>query len=82
MRGKLKLAILAAVLVSFGLLPVARADVKLPAIFGDHMVLQRDVPLPVWGWADPDEKVTVTLDDQSKEATADTPANGRSSWTL
>ena len=78
MRGKLKLAILAAVLVSFGLLPVARADVKLPAIFGDHMVLQRDVPLPVWGWADPDEKVTVTLDDQSKEATADSAGK----WSL
>ena len=44
---------------------------KLPAIFGDHMVLQRDMPLPVWGWADPEEKVTVTLGDHSKTATAD-----------
>ena len=39
----------------------ALADVRLPAIFGDHMVLQRDVPIAVWGWADPREKVTVTL---------------------
>ena len=71
MRGKLRLTILAAVLVSSGLLPAARADVKLPAIFGDHMVLERDVPLPVWGWADPDEKVTITLGDRSQTATAD-----------
>ena len=31
----------------------AAADVKLPGVFGDHMVMQRDVALPVWGWADP-----------------------------
>jgi len=37
-----------------------RANVKLPAIFGDHMVLQRDMKVPVWGWADPHESVTVT----------------------
>jgi sialate O-acetylesterase len=43
------------------LVPVARADVKLPAIFGDHMVLQRDQKVPVWGWADADEEVTVTI---------------------
>ncbi|MHB8902943.1 MAG: sialate O-acetylesterase [Thermoguttaceae bacterium] len=50
----------------------ARADVKLPAILGDNMALQRDVQIPVWGWADAGEKVTVTLGDQSKTATADT----------
>jgi len=38
-----------------------RADVKLPAIFGDHMVLQQEAKLPVWGWADPGEKITVTF---------------------
>jgi sialate O-acetylesterase len=40
---------------------IARADVKLPAIFGDHMVLQQDVEAPVWGTAEPGEQVTVTL---------------------
>lgn len=40
--------------------PVA-ADVRLPRVFSDHMVLQRDMPIIVWGWADPGEKVTVTL---------------------
>jgi len=36
----------------------ALADVKLPAIFGDHMVLQRGKPIVVWGWADPGERVS------------------------
>ncbi|MCP5528383.1 MAG: 9-O-acetylesterase [Verrucomicrobiales bacterium] len=44
------------------LLPVlANADVRLPRVFGDHMVLQREKPLTVWGWANPGETVTVTL---------------------
>ena len=33
------------------------ADVKLPKIFGDNMVLQREMPVPVWGWAEKGEKV-------------------------
>ena len=35
------------------------------------MVLQRDRPMHFWGWADPDEKVTLTLDGQSAQSTAD-----------
>lgn len=41
-------------------LPVS-ADVKLPHIIGSHMVLQREMPVPIWGWADPSEQVTVIL---------------------
>ena len=37
------------------------ADVKMPALFGDHMVLQQDMALPIWGTADAGEKVTVTV---------------------
>ena len=48
----------------------ARAEVKLPALFSDHMVLQRDQKDKVWGWADPGEEITVTIKDQSKTATA------------
>lgn len=36
-----------------------RADVRLPHILGSHMVVQREKPIVVWGWADPSEKVTV-----------------------
>ncbi|MBN1341595.1 MAG: sialate O-acetylesterase [Phycisphaerae bacterium] len=45
------------------------ADVRLPHIIGSHMVLQQDKPLPIWGWADPGEKVTVKLGDREKSAT-------------
>ena len=48
----------------------ARADVKLPVIFGDHMVLQRDQKVPVWGTADEGEKVTVEFAGQKVSATA------------
>ena len=37
----------------------ALADVRLPHIIGSNMVLQREMPIPIWGWADPCEKVTV-----------------------
>jgi sialate O-acetylesterase len=38
---------------------VCRADVRLPGIFGDNMVLQRDAQVAVWGWAGPGERVRV-----------------------
>ncbi len=46
-------------------------DLRLPSVFGSHMVLQRDQPVPVWGWADAGEKVTVKVRGQSESATAD-----------
>lgn len=45
--------------------------VKMPAIFGDHMVLQQGVALPVWGTADPGEKISVTIGSVHASATAD-----------
>ncbi len=39
----------------------ARAEVKLPAVFSDNMILQRDQAVPVWGLAGSEEDVTVTL---------------------
>ena len=50
---------------------VANADVRLPKVFGSHMVLQRDQSIPVWGWAEAEEEVTVTLGDKSAKDTAD-----------
>jgi sialate O-acetylesterase len=40
-------------------------------LFQDHMVLQRDKPVKVWGWADAETKVTVQFADQKKTATTD-----------
>mgnify|MGYP002622609191 CR=1 FL=1 len=62
-------------LVLASLTATALADVTLPAVFTDHMVLQRDQPVPVWGWADPNEEVTVSFRDQSKTTTADVNGN-------
>lgn len=48
----------------------AQADVELSKIFGSNMVLQRDMDIPVWGWAQPGEKVTVKIGEHSATATA------------
>ena len=53
----------------------AFADVRLPAVFAEHAVLQRDQPLPVWGWATPGEAVNVALGAQKTDTTAG--ADGR-----
>ena len=51
------------------------ADLWLPSVFSDHMVLQRDLPLPVWGTATPGAEVKASLAGKSATATAD--VNGR-----
>jgi sialate O-acetylesterase len=48
----------------------ARAEVRLPAVFSDHMVLQGNVDVAVWGWAHAGESVTVSIAGQSKTAQA------------
>jgi len=48
------------------------AEVRLPKIFGDNMVLQRNKQIPVWGWASPGEEVTVQFNKQEdKKVKAD-----------
>ena len=57
--------------LALALTPAARAVVKLPNILTDHAVLQRDLPIHIWGWADPGESVTVTFRDQQRSSVAD-----------
>jgi sialate O-acetylesterase len=57
---------------------LSAADLKLPAVFSDHMVLQRDKPVAVWGWADAEEEISVEFAGQKKAAKAD--ASGK--WSL
>lgn len=52
------LSFIASVLLLCCLLP-GKADVKLPVLICEHMVLQRDIPVHIWGWADEGENVTV-----------------------
>lgn len=51
--------------------PIANAQIELPAIFGNHMVLQQKQDNPVWGWAEPGETITVSIHGQSHMAEAD-----------
>lgn len=48
------------------------ADIRLPKIFGDNMVLQRNRPLPIWGWAEPGEQVIVKFLGQIDSTSANT----------
>ncbi|MES1249952.1 MAG: sialate O-acetylesterase [Chitinophaga rupis] len=55
----------------------ASAHVKLPAIFSDHMVLQQKAKVPVWGWADPGEKIMVTTGWSKMVYSAQADASGK-----
>jgi len=57
--------------VTFSAEPTVRPVVRLPAIFADHMVLQRGMKVPVWGWAAAGEKVTVKIGGQEVSTAAD-----------
>jgi hypothetical protein len=71
MKLRLTLCLLAATLTS-------QAEVSLPKLFSSHMVLQRDMPIHVWGSAAPGESVTATFHDLTNTATTD--ATGR--WSV
>ena len=51
------------------------ANVSLPYIFSDNMVLQRNSKIPVWGFASPHEKVSVSFKNQTKSTVADQNGN-------
>ncbi len=65
-------------LCALGSVSSALADVTPSPLFSDHMVLQSGMSVPVWGKADPGEKVTVSIHGQTRSATAD--ASGK--WML
>src|SRR6201985_979116 len=75
-RGKLLagMSALAAMLFS----GTAIAEVRLPNVLSSHAVLQRDSPIHIWGWSDPNETVTVRFHDQTRTATA----NDLGRWSL
>jgi sialate O-acetylesterase len=56
---------------------VSQAEVRLAPIFGDHMVMQRHQPIPVWGWADPGEMVRLELSQQRTQTQADSQGRWR-----
>ncbi|MBF0575168.1 sialate O-acetylesterase [Dysgonomonas sp. GY617] len=54
---------------------VLQAEVRLPHIFSDNMILQRDKVLKIWGWADKNEKIKVEILDQTRNVQADQAGN-------
>ncbi len=72
----MKLTTLTTLLAALAL--TARAELKLPAIIGDHMVLQQKQTNPLWGWDTPGTEVTVKFAGQTKTAKAG--ADGK--WTV
>ncbi|MCD8237669.1 MAG: sialate O-acetylesterase [Prevotellaceae bacterium] len=72
---KYKLILLLTVICLYSIL--ADAKVKLPAIFSDGMVLQREHPIKIWGAAEPGEEVTVKLKKVKCKVTADAEGKWR-----
>jgi len=68
MRAPCSLPRLAVLLISILWIPsIVHADIKLPSIFGSHMVLQQKQANRVWGWGDAQTEITVTIADQVKK---------------
>src|SRR5688572_19252867 len=47
------------------------AEIKLPSLFADHMVLQRGMPVPVWGTVSPNTEVTIDVAGKTAKAKSD-----------
>ncbi len=65
MRFRNVLAVVVIGLLVLGSVSIALAEVKLPSVIGEDMVLQQGRPVPIWGWAEPGEEVTVAIAGQS-----------------
>lgn len=76
--NNVKLKVCMMIMLVVGIAATGEAVVKLPAVLGSHMVLQRDRQVPIWGTAAAGEKVTVKFRDQEKSTVAD--AKGK--WTV
>ncbi|MGL5094965.1 MAG: sialate O-acetylesterase, partial [Planctomycetia bacterium] len=76
-RDRFRNATAVALFATVGFAAWCQADVKPHALFTNHCVLQQGAKVPVWGWADPGEKVTVEIDGQKVEAAADS----QGAWT-
>jgi sialate O-acetylesterase len=78
MSKRLSAAVLAALFCLSA--PAARAEVKVPALFSDGMVLQQGVACPVWGTADPEETVSVILNVGGEKIDGSVKADKDGKW--
>ena len=65
-------------ILSLTITSITLADVRLPTLFSEGMVLQRNIEVPVWGWSRRGEPVTVRYRNQTKTTTAD----GQGNWMI
>ncbi len=71
MRSMLSFFIGFAAIIGLMLTPQTAAAMTLSNMFTDHLVLQRNMPDPVWGWAKPGQKITVRFAGRKVAATTD-----------
>ncbi len=76
MKLHVRCSLALAVLAALAGVRSAQAEIKLPKLFGDHMVLQRQTEANLWGWAAAGEEVKISLG----EATATTKADDAGKW--
>jgi len=78
-----RLPLVSVLVLSFALAAMpARGEVKLPNILSSHMVLQRNRPIHLWGWADPGEQVKAAMRGASISTQASTKADALGHWSL
>jgi sialate O-acetylesterase len=81
LKGDLRLhprKLLLTALSTFVLTSLAHADVTLPKVLASHMVVQRNLPVHIWGWAKENEPVSVTFRGETKSTTT----NERGQWSV
>ena len=64
-----------AAVFSLVFISTAESQVRLASIFGDNMIVQRDVPIPVWGQAPPGATITIRLSYATASTSADNEGN-------
>ena len=71
-----------ALLVAAGAAPLAPADVRLPSIISDHMVLQCNTKATIWGWANGGDQIIITPSWSGAKSQTATAAQGDGLWTV
>ena len=77
-----KMIVFVALILVTATVHTACADIRLPAVIGDHMVLQRGIKAPLWGWADPDEEIRLSVSWHRMERRTTADADGKWAFTL
>ncbi|MTH15641.1 sialate O-acetylesterase [Flavobacterium sp. LC2016-01] len=63
------------ILISVLLCSTIYSQIKLPRLISDGMILQRDIPVKIWGWAAPNEKIEITFNKKKFQTTTSQDGN-------